>query len=132
MEWGDAVERLEPVTVLSATVSGLVATVPEAKSRVDVQAKPPADFTGLTSLTGDLGPGTCNVTQNGADVTVVLGFTQHPEYNGLTLEGTVKGKKLKSYFEGNHNGIGRAWFHAKVKKDGSFRWTLWDSPVSEE
>ncbi|MCA9097140.1 MAG: hypothetical protein KDA36_02095 [Planctomycetaceae bacterium] len=126
-------EQLENLSLLSATASGIVYTVPQASTlsgKVTTAAKPPADFSGPNPLNGSLGPGNADITQNGSDVTVVLSFTQHPEYNGLTLIGTVKGRKLVANFEGNHNGIGRALFKAKMAKDGnSFKWKLFDSPA---
>ncbi len=126
-------EQLENLSLLSATAAGIVFTAPEAatlNTKIPTAAKPPADFSGPNPLDGSLGPGNADITQNGADVSVVLSFTQHPEYNGLTLTGTVKGRKLVANFEGNHNGIGRALFQAKMAKDGnSFKWKLFDSPA---
>lgn len=128
---GETVEGLESLTLLSA--SAVVATVPEAlgkSDKVGTAAKPPSDYSGLQPLTGSLGAGTADITQNGAAVTVVLNFPEHPEYAGLTLEGTVKGRKLKSFFEGDHNGISKAVFKAKMFNDGSFKWTLSDKRIN--
>lgn len=126
-------ERLENISLLSASAAGIVFTVPETSTlsaKVPTAAKPPADFSGPNPLNGSLGPGNADITQNGSEVSVVLSFSQHPEYNGLTLTGTVKGRKLVARFEGNHNGIGRALFKAKMAKDGnSFSWKLFDSPA---
>lgn len=128
---GDQVDHYETRTLLSA--AAIVATVPEAskvsvEEKVSKAAKDPVDYAGTHNLSGSLGPGIANITQNGSAVTLTVTFYQYPELTNLPLEGTVKGKKLKANLSTvPYNGLTKVVFKAKLNGE-DLSWRIkWDS-----
>ena len=128
---GEQVDHYETRTLLSA--AAIVATVPEAskvsvEEKVATAAKTPANFAGTFDVSGSLGPGVVDITQNGSAVTLTVTFYQHSELTNLPLEGKVKGKKLKANLSTvPYNGLTKVVFKAKLDGD-DLSWSIkWDS-----